>query len=252
MRKFLVLLGTTVLSSAIVAGTASAAEAGRFYARGEVNYNFAGKATTKDGVSITAKGKTESHTTETKDKNNSKGIGFGAGIGYNVTDQIRTEAMFQYATLKPKVDKDSDSKKQPKIKSFGLLLNAYYDINNTGSFIPYVMGGIGYGRTKLDIPTEVLDAKYRETTWKFSEVLKPKSTNNFLWNVGAGAAVELQKGMYLDIGYRFGNVGKIKFEDVSNLDNGKTGDDKMTLNAKDVSIKNLNKHTIFAGLRVTF
>ncbi|CAL7959423.1 exported hypothetical protein [Alphaproteobacteria bacterium] len=267
MKKFAILLGTTVLSSVIAVGAASAVEAGRFYIKGEANYNFATtKITTDVSQTAAAEGSKATKVIDNKEfTQNGKGVGFSGGLGCNVADQIRAEAAFHYTNLSLKPDGSSSSsselksEEKPKVTSWGILANAYYDLNNTGGFIPYVMAGVGYGKTNFKLPstsdnffvnyfgltaTEI--KALSDAGIKITDIIKPTSTNNFLWNVGVGAAIELQKGIYIDIGYRFGNVGKVKFDNI-----------KATGSAKEVytgtvSMKNANRHAISAGLRIAF
>ncbi len=120
------------------------------------------------------------------------------------------------------------------LKTYTLMLNAYYDIGRFGRFVPYVGAGIGAAYHQLD---------------DISFTGNPASTtsihgNNdlaFAWALMAGVGVQLTDRAILDIGYRYLDAGSIKSQ---RSDAG--------FNDNAVKLDDLTSHEVKVGLRYHF
>ncbi|MBR6412723.1 MAG: porin family protein [Alphaproteobacteria bacterium] len=107
-----------------------------------------------------------------------------------------------------------------EFKSKGVFLNGYWDIpmcEKLKKVKPYIGAGIGY--SWLGMSVNQLGHK---------DTVKDKDLG---WNVGLGAAYELNDNLDLTLGYRYEDLGKVKKDDIK------------------VNFKN---HKVSLGLRYTF
>ena len=104
---------------------------------------------------------------------------FGAGIGYQATDNLRTDLRVDWAgsySVAPGAKMDATT----------VLGNLYFDIPNETIFTPYVGAGLGWGWVN-DAPGG--------------------NDNGFAYALMGGAAVDLSDSLALDLGYRFRDIG---------------------------------------------
>jgi opacity protein-like surface antigen len=66
--------------------------------------------------------------------------------------------------------------------------------------MPYIGGGVGWANNQLGTVT------YARTS------INGGTINNFAWNVGVGVGFEISKGMILDVGYRYVDLGKLRLD----------------------------------------
>ena len=84
------------------------------------------------------------------------------------------------------------------VKSYGAFANMYYDLNPSGSFSPYVGGGIGIARNTVDFkPSNVNVGKGSDT--------------NLAFQLGAGATYKISPSFELFGQYNYRDLGKNKF-----------------------------------------
>ena len=256
MKKILL---TTIAAAAFAQG-ASALEAGKMYARGDLGYQFSGLSLYGDK------------------SNRLKGFAGDIGFGYALSDSVRTDvtlnfarptksfngdkltaaeyttAVTDYKIKDPKIAKDGSEvteKIKAKEKSMGLMFNAYYDFNNASEFTPYVMAGVGINRSSLELKTTAnlttvdKSGKDEAATQNLS-TLSSKNKTSFAYQVGVGAAYEMSKDIHLDVGYKLSRTtGKFKYKDV------KVGDDVVYKVVNDW-VKPKLSHTLTAGVRFAF
>jgi len=256
MKKILL---TTIAVAAFAQG-ASALEAGKMYARGDLGYQF-------PGFSIDG------------DKSNRlKGFAGDIGFGYALSDSVRTDVTLNLARPSKSLDgkkltaaqynaevtntkiKDSKiakddsevtTKAEAKEKSMGLMFNAYYDFNNASEFTPYVMAGVGINRSSIELKnianlTTVDESGKDEAATQNLLTLTSKNKTSFAYQVGVGAAYEMSKDIHLDVGYKLSGItGKYKSKDI------KVGEDVVYKGADDW-IKPKLSHTLTAGVRFVF
>lgn len=164
-----------------------------------------------------------------------KGLAQMAGIGYNLSNDFRTEASVLYIGK-------SKSKKSTKTTSndymlknqathIGGFVNAYYDIFSDTSVMPYVMGGLGF--MKSEYKTEL-----KGTPTDTSK----KDRTKMAYQAGVGMDVHIGVGWTLDASYRIVNqLGSKKFN--MPLTNG---------GSTAVSVRNNAINIGMVGLRMTF
>jgi opacity protein-like surface antigen len=84
------------------------------------------------------------------------------------------------------------------VKSYGAFANMFYDLNHGGNFSPYVGGGIGVARNKVDFqPSNVNVGSGSDT--------------NLAFQVAAGATLKLSPSFELFGQYNYRDLGKNKF-----------------------------------------
>ena len=81
-----------------------------------------------------------------------------------------------------------------------LMFNLYYDLPRFGLITPYIGAGVGMAFVEL-----------RDTTFTDGVVVRlpNKSDTNFAWSLMAGVGTDLGRGVVLDVGYRYLNMGEI-------------------------------------------
>ena len=87
-----------------------------------------------------------------------------------------------------------------KLQTNTLMFNAYYDLPQLHAFTPYVGAGIGMAFHDLHGIT---------FTNGFVQRVPDKSTTNLAWSLMAGVSTDIGRGMKLDIGYRYLNMGDV-------------------------------------------
>ncbi len=97
-----------------------------------------------------------------------------------------------------------------------LMLNGYIDFLPNYVVSPYISGGIGWSKIKLDT--------YSTTT---TRTTVSNDADNFTWSLGAGMTIRINKCLNFDGGYRYIDMG-------------------------DIENANVNAHEVYFGLRYTF
>ena len=88
-----------------------------------------------------------------------------------------------------------------------LMLNGYYDFGTYSAVTPYIGAGIGVASIKVHDYASSLAG---------SLTFNDKTTNNFAWNLMAGAAIAVTDNVKLDANYRFVSLGEVKTGGASN------------------------------------
>ncbi len=133
----------------------------------------------------------------------SNAVNFAAAYGLNVTPEIRTEFEISYrkADLDDiTVDGVGSADLSGDVKTWGFMINGYYDFMKENVVSPYVTAGIGALRHKGKIDAVgglgVSAVKGDDTT--------------FAYQLGFGAAYDLSEKVALDGGYRYLGGSDIK------------------------------------------
>ncbi|HEY4136323.1 MAG TPA: outer membrane beta-barrel protein [Alphaproteobacteria bacterium] len=181
--------------AALIATSAQAQESNNRYLRIDSGYSFSRDA----GGDLDT------------DVDNSYIVGVGAGYRFN--SNIRADLTVGYRggyeakdTLTSgtfTVDAEGD------VSSLAGLLNLYYDIGKYGVFTPYVGGGIGLSRNKID------DVAISSGGVGLGQI-DGDDRISFAWQLSAGTSIELSKAVSLDIGYRYIDLGKAETSDNGN------------------------------------
>ena len=283
MKKILL---TTIAVAAFAQG-ASALEAGKMYARGDLGYNF---SSPKLGDKIANGKDTGAALKGTKQSNSLRGFAGDIGFGYALSDSIRTDVTINMSQGKKNlknIEFSTDNFELNKIgntysadektavakgtagakllnttvnlkeKKLGLMANVYYDFNNASEFTPYVMAGVGVTRGTLEAKVSGYEAETSGDLKAASETIKSKNNTSFAYQVGVGVGYEMSKDIFLDVGYKMsGTSGSYKFKkaDLATTSGStKAGIlDATGLTNKDKFGSPKLQHTLTAGVRFAF
>ena len=164
------LIGLTSLAAVLsFTSAASAVEAGQWYVRADAAY--AATSSKKPTIISTS-------TTIASDSGlRFKGFIPSIGVGYNVTEEVRTDLVLGFP-VSFKSNKNDDlgatSTSTKYKKAIELMANGYYDFNNSTGFTPYLMAGLGMERFTLSAPATVTNSN-NGTTFTFSSKAKIRS-----------------------------------------------------------------------------
>ena len=113
------------------------------------------------------------------------------------------------------------------VRANTLMFNLYYDLASMHGFTPYIGAGIGMAFVDL-----------RNTTFSNGGVVRlgDASETNLAWSLMAGVATDIGRGMLLDIGYRYLDMGDIG---VANSSIGYA-----------FKLHDLSEHQVKVGLRI--
>ncbi len=108
--------------------------------------------------------------------------------------------------LKYEHDDFSSTQESQEIKSHALMLDFYKDFHNKTIFIPYVFTGIGINRIK----TNDFISVFKHQVLGVDKITSPGSSrNNLSWQVGLGTQIKVTDKVFLDLKYRYVNLGKV-------------------------------------------
>lgn len=107
------------------------------------------------------------------------------------------------------------------------MFNLYYDLPQVHTFTPYVGAGIGMAFHDLDNVT---------FTNGFVVRVPGNDQTNLAWSLMAGVATDIGRGMKLDVGYRYLNMGDVA---ASNAAAGYS-----------VKINDVSEHQVKVGVRI--
>jgi opacity protein-like surface antigen len=239
MKKILISLLTLAFSSQ----TALAAETGSLLLK------FEGDFITGDGTFKATKS-TDSLKTKNKKFNGMKGT---VSFGYLAADDLWSDIALSYSAKKTKEDTsvtttDPATNAFQKIddKTFGLMINAYYGFNTSGSLTPYLTVGLGgkMNKSKILVPTNGIKVTSGGTALNnnagtpavFAGSQTSKNTTYFAYQAGFGTKVNFSPMMAVNFGYRAANHQGGTFQ---NLETG-------------AGLKGFNQleHNIFLGLEM--
>ena len=223
--KVIALASLGLLSSA----AANAVEPGAFYAKGDMQYIYFGSPKVETTVNKVAK--------ITK-YGRMSGMGGNLGFGYNVSDDMRSDVTIGLQTGKKKLDGRTVSS-----KNLNLMVNGYYDFNNSTKFTPFVFAGLGVARTSSSIKfaPATLGIAPEVSGDGITSPFKSKTKMKLAYKLGAGFAVEMLPSTYLDITYGFENKKNPKYKVVS--------DSKLDVAT---SVTSSYRHSVSAGVRISF
>lgn len=195
MKKLLLVAASTALIS-----SASFAEEGAFYFRGDV------------GVSHFQAEKDKA--TKLKVKTDHSPL-FSIGVGYGIMDGVRGELELGHH-FEPELSKSGkvngvDASSKHKVKATSLMVKAIADIFDAGP--AKIFAGAGVGMVKLSDKVTYKDAAGEKN-------FKVKSKNNVAFTVLAGAGFEASPGVNFDLTYSYNNYGQTKSYKDKNINAG--------------------------------
>ena len=135
-----------------------------------------------------------------------------------------------------------------EVNSTSLMLNAVYDFTPSRRFSPYVGGGIGWAFHNLELKgsSYTNDVDLADGTAETGLVSSGGSSSSsaFAANVMAGVSVNIRKGLFLDVGYKFSYLGDADV-DFRVSHNGTAG----YTSAANIELEDLMTHEFKVGLR---
>jgi opacity protein-like surface antigen len=120
----------------------------------------------------------------------------GLAVGGTTIDDLDASVLTRGATVGSTVGTVLDSG-IGKATSLGLFANAFYDFNSGGSFQPYVGGGIGLSRNKVDYRPSDIDVGQGKQT-------------KFAYQLTAGATYKISDSVEVFGQYRYRDNGRTK------------------------------------------
>lgn len=215
------IMTAALLASVAFAGVASAKENSK-YLRTDVIYG---------GFS---KFEVENEKTKNTKTKNGKGFAGSLGFGGNVSNNIRAESQLYFDDgqgIKGKLQDGYNT--DYKVRSVGLIANAYYDFKNSTAVTPYVMAGLGFMNNEHSVNSTV---KKGNTT---NILIGKSSKTSFAGQLGVGAEYKINNSFALDAGYRFMQKSFDKTS-ISYLDGQK------------ITFKTKPQHQMLVGVRYSF
>jgi len=129
---------------------------------------------------------------------------FGAALAAGIRSPIpygalRGEIEFNYRAPVKRTTIDTAATIDDSLKLYtrSFMFNVYYDIPTQTPITPYITAGAGISSLRLN-------HTYIDTYSVTS------TSKNFAWNIGAGAAYEVNKHISVDLGYRYSDNGSAK------------------------------------------
>lgn len=146
-------------------------------------------------------------------------LGVAAGYDFKKQFSLPIRAELEYAWLGDSSKNhtqtvsdwwgDATAKYKATLGGSTLFANTYFDFHNTSAVTPYVSVGLGYSfltaKGKATYTGTFLGVPGTETL-----TYGKKTSNNFAWNLGVGAAWKVTDSVALELGYRYANLGKAK------------------------------------------
>ena len=168
----------------------------------------------------------------------------GVGVGYKLNAWLRADVTADYRTTAGFRAFSSGtgytggySVDHADLESTTILANGYLDLGTFYGFTPYVGAGVG-----------VAVNQFSNYNWQVYLLPGPTAgaagtipgdtRTNFAWALMAGTAVEMGRGLALDVGYRYVNLGSVQ-----------TKRDAALIGTK---LKDLDAHEVRVGLRWMF
>lgn len=189
-------------------------------------------------------------------------LAYGAAVGYDFGNNWRIEldGSQMYNDMGTVGGQPASS---AKLRSRALMLNALYDFNDFGDFVPYIGGGMGIGEVNASLGAQdflndtgtVLIANPACTSAPFPAstpracIVNDKDTN-FAWNLLAGVGYEITPNLTWDTNYKYSNFGNVDVEGTMVRANipGIGG----VFSTLDASVSDVTSHTLMTGFRYRF
>lgn len=112
-----------------------------------------------------------------------------AGAGYHFTDYLRADITVEYTK-----GSFAGSGTQT-FRSWGGMVNGYFDLGTFAGFTPYLGGGAGYVNVDWHNFTDATSTTHPGLNdWRFA------------WQLSAGVAYSITKNLRFDVGYRYMDV----------------------------------------------
>ncbi len=183
---------------------------------------------------------------------------FGGGLGYKFNENFRADLSVSYLN-KSKFDANTyakavadgklviiNNKTTQEFSSLLAMVNGYYDAGKIMDVVsPFFNVGVGYARVKAG-ELKISQVGYDQTT-----TIPSRNNSNFAWSVGGGLSFAVNPNLYVDVAYKYLDMGKAQ-----------SGDQRATKTAMGTESKKLadnqlikpkfRAHVVTAGLRYVF
>jgi len=219
MKRSQLLLGTALAGTVLFAAAPADAQ---FYARLDSGFAWGRDANFGDNQAQLDSGAQLFIENETSSPGKLDNIGgswlIDGGIGYRFNPWLRSDLTVGYRggyeldqVAQDIMDASSAAQVNAEITSIPVLINAYVDlggvVSNVGGIVPYVGAGVGFARNEIgDIRAVLLDEGLT------SLFIAPGGSNvDLAWAIMAGFSAPLPgvRNLFLDVGYRYLDSGKI-------------------------------------------
>jgi len=226
MKKTSLLVAGAIIASA--ANLSFANPAGSIYGGLDVDYGFIpGKVKIYGGDPGTTAGELKSgNRLSGKSKGSTNGFLITPKIGYQLTDEIRTDLSFTYlfdqkTTLNKGTFATANKSSSPELKrsSWLALANITYSFLNSSDFEPFVGVGIGYGSTTYKVEkiadqaatTGLLigtDGAFVGNIFKQEGNPTKKTKTGFVYGANLGVSYKVNSNFALDLSYGLRSLPK--------------------------------------------
>lgn len=128
------------------------------------------------------------------------GFGLTGALGGSLGNNCRGEVEFGYKANdidKIAIDGLGSVNVSGDVTTISLMGNAYYDFPVTGSFSPFILGGIGFANVEADI-----------------DIAGSEDDSVFAYQLGLGGSLALSPELNLDLQYRFFGTSDPEFDGV--------------------------------------
>jgi opacity protein-like surface antigen len=130
----------------------------------------------------------------------------GAGVGYRFNQHVRADVTLGYRGGY-EVDRGFSTSGvtanfKGDVSALTGMANVYVDVAKMGMFTPYVGGGIGFSRNKVDDVAVLTNAGVNGT-------LQGDTETSFAWQLSAGVGIEVAPKWTIDVGYRYMDMGEL-------------------------------------------
>lgn len=207
-----------LLSCSILAVSAAGAQAGEIYVSVFGGMNITSDESRSFQTSDTIGSDTFTITTEVN-SDLSNGFVIGGAVGAKLDkwlDGLRAEMEVSYRrnklkgdwqfsftgdipTTAPTTDLSAAGTSDGHLSRFAVMANVWYDIDAGSKIVPYVGGGVGWNRARVEVGGEVVDPGFFLTDIEQADF----SESGFAWQLGAGANYEVSPGVKVGVGYRY-------------------------------------------------
>jgi len=239
MKRITFIAATAIIANAIASAPALAASPGSLYGGADIGYvMIPGKVTGYSTAPVVTAGANQNIAANPATPNSGKLKATGKGgiatvkLGYQLSDEIRTDLSFSYLfNQKNTLSKEgisaanditTNASPQLERKSWIALANVYYNFKNSSDFEPFIGLSLGYGSTEYKVNSI---APYATTTglpigasatnggWvgkiltQTGDTTK-KTHNSFVYGATLGVAYKVTNDVDIDLYYGFRTLSK--------------------------------------------
>lgn len=185
--------------------------------------------------------------TSDREFKNKGSVPVSASFGYRYSSDFRFDVNVTYLPSMNINLQGSSSDNQPilvksSLSSFSTGLNAYYDFTNfsESGVTPYITGGVGMSQNKIGDSSLYVD---NEQQAQFSS----NTDTSFMWKLGVGVQKKINESIFVDLSYKFADLGVAKSGTGSYYINGPG-----FYNSDVLKFKNLYSNQVVVSIGINF